>query len=239
MSILSLFGCGPSKAPSIRPTSSRHATAPGSRSPFSNTPRCRSPRAANTSVDLRRRQRRLRRAAEGRHRAHHHRTTTTSTWRRSRNCSRPTRRSLRPHVGRGFRMNCYTMRPGSVATPRDWVKVEAVAAYNTTPGHLQFHPKRAQRGRGTSSSAARASTSRATRADAEMRALRDIDIAFLPVNQPYTMTVEQAAEAVKAPAGDLLPLPLRRGGGKRPTSTGWCARPRTDRNPGPPDGIAA
>ena len=31
-----------------------------------------------------------------------------------------------------------------------------------------------------------------------MRALRDIDIAFLPVNQPYTMTVEQAAEAVKA-----------------------------------------
>ena len=38
-------------------------------------------------------------------------------------------------------MNCYTMRPGSVATPRDYVKVEAVAAYNTTPGHLQFHPR--------------------------------------------------------------------------------------------------
>ena len=40
-----------------------------------------------------------------------------------------------------FEMNCYTMRPGSVATPRDYVKVEAVAAYNTTPGHLQFHPR--------------------------------------------------------------------------------------------------
>jgi len=31
----------------------------------------------------------------------------------------------------------------------------------------------------------------------EMAALRDIDVAFLPVNQPYTMTVDQAAEAVK------------------------------------------
>ena len=27
-----------------------------------------------------------------------------------------------------FEMNCHTMRPGSVATPRDYVKVEAVAA---------------------------------------------------------------------------------------------------------------
>ncbi len=32
----------------------------------------------------------------------------------------------------------------------------------------------------------------------EMESLRDIDIAFLPVNQPYTMTVDQAAEAVRA-----------------------------------------
>ena len=64
-----------------------------------------------------------------------------------------------------FEMNCYTMRPGSVAAPRDYLKVEAVAAYNTTP---------------------------------EMKALKNIDIAFLPVNQPYTMTVDQAVEAVKA-----------------------------------------
>ena len=31
-----------------------------------------------------------------------------------------------------------------------------------------------------------------------MKALKNIDIAFLPVNQPYTMTVDQAVEAVKA-----------------------------------------
>ena len=31
----------------------------------------------------------------------------------------------------------------------------------------------------------------------EMKDLKDIDIAFLPVNQPYTMTVPQAAKAAK------------------------------------------
>jgi L-ascorbate metabolism protein UlaG (beta-lactamase superfamily) len=31
-----------------------------------------------------------------------------------------------------------------------------------------------------------------------MKSLKDIDIAFLPVNQPYTMTVDQAIEAIKA-----------------------------------------
>ena len=31
-----------------------------------------------------------------------------------------------------------------------------------------------------------------------MEALRDIDIALLAVNQPYTMTVDQAVKAVKA-----------------------------------------
>ena len=32
----------------------------------------------------------------------------------------------------------------------------------------------------------------------EMVALTGIDVAFLPMNQPYTMTPEQAADAVKA-----------------------------------------
>ena len=79
-----------------------------------------------------------------------------------------------------FEMNCYTMRPGSVATPRDYLKVEAVAAYNTTDGHLQFH------------------IAGDTEPTPELKALKNIDIAFLPVNQPYTMTVDQAVEAVKA-----------------------------------------
>ena len=31
----------------------------------------------------------------------------------------------------------------------------------------------------------------------EMSDLKDIDVAFLPVNQPYTMTVEQCVNAAK------------------------------------------
>lgn len=98
-----------------------------------------------------------------------------------------------------FEMNCYTMRPGSVATPRDYVKVEAVAAYNTTPGHLQFHPKdREDCGYVLTIGGTRIYVAGDTEPTPELKALKQIDIAFLPVNQPYTMTVDQAVEAVKA-----------------------------------------
>ena len=98
-----------------------------------------------------------------------------------------------------FEMNCYTMRPGSVATPRDYVKVEAVAAYNTTPGHLQFHPKdREDCGYVLTIGGTRIYIAGDTEPTQELKSLKNIDIAFLPVNQPYTMTVDQAVEAVKA-----------------------------------------
>ena len=32
----------------------------------------------------------------------------------------------------------------------------------------------------------------------DVKSLSDIDVAFLPVNQPYTMTVDQAVDVVKA-----------------------------------------
>ena len=51
-----------------------------------------------------------------------------------------------------FEMNCYTMRPGSVAAPRDYIKDEAVAAYKTARTAAISLP-----------SAARASTSQAIR----------------------------------------------------------------------------
>ena len=98
-----------------------------------------------------------------------------------------------------FEMNCYTMRPGSVATPRDYLKVEAVAAYNTTDGHLQFHPKeREDCGYVLTIGGSRIYIAGDTEPTPELKALKNIDIAFLPVNQPYTMTVDQAVEAVKA-----------------------------------------
>lgn len=98
-----------------------------------------------------------------------------------------------------FEMNCHTMRPGSVATPCDWVKIEAVAAYNTSEGHTQFHPKeREDCGYILTIDGTRIYIAGDTEPTPEMKALKEIDIAFLPVNQPYTMTVDQAVEAVKA-----------------------------------------
>ncbi len=91
------------------------------------------------------------------------------------------------------------MRPGQTVSPRDYIAIEAVAAYNTTEGHLQFHPRERQDcGYILTIGNTRIYISGDTELTPEMRALRKIDIAFLPVNQPYTMTVDQAIEAVKA-----------------------------------------
>ena len=97
-----------------------------------------------------------------------------------------------------FDMECTVMRPGAVATPRNGVKIEAVAAYNTTEGHTDFHPaERGDCGYVLTLGGTRIYIAGDTEPTQEMAALRDIDIAFLPVNQPYTMTVDQAVEAVR------------------------------------------
>ena len=94
--------------------------------------------------------------------------------------------------------NCYTMRPTSVAKLRDWVKIEAVAAYNTSVGHTQFHPQdREDCGYILTIGQTRIYISGDTEPTPQMMALKDIDIAFLPVNQPYTMTVDQAVKVIK------------------------------------------
>ena len=98
-----------------------------------------------------------------------------------------------------FDMECHVMRPGGVATPRNYVKIEAVAAYNTSPHQLQFHPReREDCGYILTIGGTRIYIAGDTEPTPEMLALESIDIAFLPVNQPYTMTVDQAVEAVKA-----------------------------------------
>ncbi len=98
----------------------------------------------------------------------------------------------------GFEMNCHTMRPGSVATPLEGIRIEAVAAYNTTEGRTKFHPRdREDCGYVLTIGGTRIYIAGDTEPTPELRALKGIDIAFLPVNQPYTMTVDQAVEAVK------------------------------------------
>ena len=102
----------------------------------------------------------------------------------------------------GFGGDCYTMLPGSVAEPFEDITVEAVAAYNTSEHQLQFHPKeREDCGYVvTLDGAVRIYVSGDTEPTAEQAALTNIDVAFICVNQPYTMTPEQAVQAVKAVA---------------------------------------
>lgn len=91
------------------------------------------------------------------------------------------------------------MRNGDRLQLAEDMSVEAVPAYNFTAGHENFHPATGRdNGYLLTLGGTRIYIAGDSENTPEMMALRDIDIAFLPVNQPYTMTVDQAAEAVKA-----------------------------------------
>ena len=78
------------------------------------------------------------------------------------------------------------------------VLLEAVPAYNTTPGREKFHPKGNGNGYVLTLDGLRIYIAGDTEDIPEMADLKDIDIAFLPVNQPYTMTLQQCVAAAKA-----------------------------------------
>jgi L-ascorbate metabolism protein UlaG (beta-lactamase superfamily) len=80
----------------------------------------------------------------------------------------------------------------------DGIPVLAVPAYNTSPDKQQYHPKGAGNGYVLSFGDKKIYVAGDTEDTPEMDALTGIDVAFLPMNQPYTMTPEQAAAAVKA-----------------------------------------
>ena len=75
--------------------------------------------------------------------------------------------------------------------------VEAVPAYNTTEGHQQFHPKGRDDGFILTLDGLRIYIAGDTEDIPEMAEIKDIDIAFLPCNQPYTMTPEQLINAAR------------------------------------------
>ena len=77
------------------------------------------------------------------------------------------------------------------------ITIEAVPAYNTTPGREQFHPKGRDNGYILTLDGMRIYIAGDTEDIPEMANIKNIDIAFLPCNQPYTMTIEQAANAAK------------------------------------------
>jgi L-ascorbate metabolism protein UlaG (beta-lactamase superfamily) len=87
-------------------------------------------------------------------------------------------------------------------------EVEAVPAYNIE--RTQYHPKGRDNGYVITIAARRIYVAGDTEATPEMKALKDIDVAFLPINLPYTMTPKDAAEAAKAFSPRIL-VPYHQG----------------------------
>jgi L-ascorbate metabolism protein UlaG (beta-lactamase superfamily) len=89
---------------------------------------------------------------------------------------------------------------GETKTWRDWT-IEAVPAYNLkrgpAPGKL-FHDKGRGNGYILTYGGKRFYFSGDTEGVPEMRALKNIDVAFVCMNLPYTMPPDEAADAVRA-----------------------------------------
>lgn len=86
---------------------------------------------------------------------------------------------------------------GQVKRPLPWLMIETVPAYNITPDRQKFHPKGRDNGYILNIEGKRIYIAGDTEDIPEMSHLKNIDIAFLPVNQPYTMTLEQALHAAR------------------------------------------
>ncbi|WP_411030918.1 MBL fold metallo-hydrolase [Spongiimicrobium sp. 3-5] len=76
------------------------------------------------------------------------------------------------------------------------IKVEAIPMYNLREEALKFHEKGRGNGYVLNIAGERLYFSGDSEDIPEMRALKDIDKAFVCMNLPYTMTVESAADAV-------------------------------------------
>lgn len=91
------------------------------------------------------------------------------------------------------------------------IHIKAVPAYNTTKGHLKFHPKGNGNGYLIEAGGLVIYVAGDTEVIPEMKKLGKVDIAIIPVNQPYTMTPEQCIKAVKSIKPKVL-IPYHMGG---------------------------
>ena len=83
----------------------------------------------------------------------------------------------------------------------DGIKVEAVPAYNLIhkrDNGQPFHPKGEGNGYVLTFGGKRVYVAGDTENTPEMKQLQNIDVAFLPMNLPYTMTPEMVADAAEA-----------------------------------------
>jgi L-ascorbate metabolism protein UlaG (beta-lactamase superfamily)/rhodanese-related sulfurtransferase len=89
------------------------------------------------------------------------------------------------------------MKNGDSRQMSDDFTVEAVPAYNTTEANRKFHPRGRDNGFILTIDGLRIYIAGDTEDIPEMADIKDIDIAFMPCNQPYTMTPEQLVKAAK------------------------------------------
>ena len=101
----------------------------------------------------------------------------------------------------------------------DGVPIEAIPMYNLREEALQYHPEGRGNGYVLTLGGERIYVAGDTEDIPEMRALVDIDRAFVPMNLPYTMPVPAAADAVTdfAP-GVVYPYHFRGKGGLSDTA---------------------
>lgn len=84
------------------------------------------------------------------------------------------------------------------------INIEAIPMYNTTEERSSYHTKGRGNGYVVTLGGRRVYISGDTEDIPEMRALQDIDVAFICFNLPYTMTEEQAASAVREFQPDIV-----------------------------------
>ena len=101
--------------------------------------------------------------------------------------------------------NSLPLKNGDSITYRQDITIKAVPAYNYTEGHTQFHPKGRDNGYILTLDGLRIYIAGDTEDIPEMADLKDIDIAFLPCNQPYTMTVDQLVKAARTISPKVSP----------------------------------
>jgi len=98
------------------------------------------------------------------------------------------------------------MKNGDVDTIRG-IPIEAVAAYNIVhrrENGQPFHPPGVGNGYILTFGDLRIYVAGDTENTPEMKALEDIDVAFLPMNLPYTMTPQMVTDAAQAFRPDIL-----------------------------------
>jgi L-ascorbate metabolism protein UlaG (beta-lactamase superfamily) len=96
--------------------------------------------------------------------------------------------------------NAHVLKNGDHVTDQG-IKIEAVPAYNIVhmrSANTPFHPRDEGNGYIVTLADKRLYVAGDTENTPEMKSLTGVDIAFLPMNLPYTMTPAMVADAVKA-----------------------------------------